>query len=175
MKVGGFESKLSAVGLYTSRRHEVDFLDGVVACMTTTVTPTSTAVGLQHCPFFKRYEISISEKRKVNQPHLFYCLSFYKLTGMTFTVRLVGGNSSYEGRLEVYHNGQWGTVCDGGFTDTAASVVCRSLGVTYVSHRLDTLLLCDNYCSVCAASHYTYIIHRKATKVKAKVIMTNTN
>jgi len=47
-----------------------------------------------------------------------------------------------EGRLEVNYNGVWGSVCDDGFNDTAASVVCRSLGFTYVSHILDTLCLC---------------------------------
>ena len=51
---------------------------------------------------------------------------------MTFTVRLVGGNSSHEGRLEVNYNDTWGSVCDDGFTDAAASVVCRSIGFTYV-------------------------------------------
>jgi len=60
---------------------------------------------------------------------------------MTFTVILVGGNSSHEGRLEVYHDGVWGSVCDHGFNDTEASVACRSLGFTYVSHWLLTLCL----------------------------------
>jgi len=46
--------------------------------------------------------------------------------------RLVGSNRSREGRLEVYHNGVWGTVCDDGFTDAAARVVCYSLGFGYV-------------------------------------------
>lgn len=45
------------------------------------------------------------------------------------TVRLVGGPGQLEGRLEVVHNGVWGTVCDNGFTDEAATVVCRTLGL----------------------------------------------
>lgn len=42
-------------------------------------------------------------------------------------VKLVDGNSN-SGRLEVYHNGIWGTVCDDGFTLDNARVVCRQLG-----------------------------------------------
>ena len=45
-------------------------------------------------------------------------------------VRLINAadNTNISGRLEVYYQGQWGTVCDDGFNNNAASVVCRQLG-----------------------------------------------
>ena len=43
-------------------------------------------------------------------------------------VRLEGSNLEREGRLEVYHNGVWGTVCDDYFDDVDASVACFQMG-----------------------------------------------
>ncbi len=44
-------------------------------------------------------------------------------------MRLVGGSSANEGTVEVKYDGEWGSVCDDGWSDNNAKVVCDMLGL----------------------------------------------
>jgi len=46
---------------------------------------------------------------------------------LMLTVRLGDSGLALEGRLEVYYNGSWGTVCDDSFDIVDATVACRSI------------------------------------------------
>lgn len=42
-------------------------------------------------------------------------------------VRLQGGTQPYAGRVQVFHRGIWGGVCQNGWSKENAQVVCRQL------------------------------------------------
>ena len=63
-----------------------------------------------------------------------FCFS-YNFKGCTHgDIRLAGGNTTAEGRVELCFNRTWGTVCDDDWDTSNAQVVCRQLGLS-ISHQ----------------------------------------
>ena len=63
---------------------------------------------------------------------------YFILTVDEGTVRLADGRDETEGRVEIYLNRQWGTVCDDFWGIDDANVVCNQLGFLGASAALST-------------------------------------
>lgn len=57
--------------------------------------------------------------------HTYVYSAFFSVQG---SVRLQGGRSKLDGRVEIYLGGVWGSVCSNEWGDEDAAVACRQLG-----------------------------------------------
>ncbi|XP_039607767.1 lysyl oxidase homolog 3B isoform X4 [Polypterus senegalus] len=51
-------------------------------------------------------------------------------------IRIIGGRTTYEGKVEIKRGTKWGTICSDGWTTKEAMVVCRQLGLGYSLHAI---------------------------------------
>ncbi|XP_077103504.1 lysyl oxidase homolog 3A isoform X3 [Siphateles boraxobius] len=51
-------------------------------------------------------------------------------------IRMVGGRTDHEGRVEVQVKSRWGTICSDNWTTREAMVACRQLGLRYCLHAI---------------------------------------
>ena len=121
--------------------------------------------------------------------HIFY----FEILGTDRpSVRLVGGTSEGEGRVEVYFNNTWGTVCYHSWSKTDAEVVCRQLGLPYGNaHPVGPTLFgrgtgqiwlsyvdcggSESFLDECLKSNYPWGRHNCDHSMDAGVVCTNGN
>ncbi|KAM3834280.1 scavenger receptor cysteine-rich domain-containing protein DMBT1 isoform 15-T15 [Vipera latastei] len=109
-------------------------------------------------------------------------------TTSSLTVRLTNGKNRCQGRLEIFYNGNWGTVCDDGWDLEDAKVVCRQLACgevmeatseAYFGQGTGNILLENVQCkgnesSIEECSNPGWGIHRCGHKEDAGVICSET-
>lgn len=62
---------------------------------------------------------------KFNENDLYLIYWFLRVD---IQVNLVNGETPYSGRVEIIRNGMTGTICDDGWTDASAKIICKMLG-----------------------------------------------
>ena len=69
-------------------------------------------------------------------------------------IRLAGGSSALEGRVEVCDDHAWGTVCDDLWGSVDAGVACVQLGYQRTGEKVEWFMILVHSLYVSAIPHY---------------------
>ena len=74
-------------------------------------------------------------------------------------VRLVDGQSAYEGRVEVCIGQRWGTVCNTGWSTEDSEVVCQQLGYPPTgTWQTEYCILWQSMCMLFNSMQYCHVV-----------------
>ena len=85
-------------------------------------------------------------------------------------MRLVGGDYTNEGTIEVCYDNLWGLVGDAGWTNGDAKVVCNQLGHADGSKCLNYILVYDDMIiSITIQLLYQYMVHIMVNLIRPSI------
>ena len=107
-------------------RKQEDFVEYTLLCICSGVFALILGVSL-----FLGHTVVCRDTTTLTQSIPIIFLRFWFFFSKNFSVRLVGSDDPMAGRVEIFVNNQWGTLCDDFLDFEVANIICLQLSYTY--------------------------------------------